>query len=364
MSLDSATASADPISSAIESAVSAAHPEAFAEGGAASDPSPASDDTGPDALTPEAAAAPLPTTDDPAAKPADDDEEAQIAALEKELVAKTPTLRGKIGVSRHQAVLTRTRNKMEAEHKAAVEALTSKYSKYDAPDVAERLNAMALIEANPQAGVEFILNHPKYKDAAEAIIQSRLKAIAPPTAASEVPETMPEPDVVMPDGNLGYSAKGARALAAWEAKQVETRMGDKFKEYEGALKPIREEREARARYDARVAELKPRVDRLRGFQDLALSEHEPALNAYLEANPKATLEEAALYGVVPKVIEKLRANATAMREQILAEVRADLGKVKAPPQRAEPATKAPSAAVDDDVDPIEAAIRASIAGQK
>ena len=44
-------------------------------------------------------------------------EEAELKTLEADLRAKTPTLKGKLDIARHQAVLTRQRNKMEAEHK-------------------------------------------------------------------------------------------------------------------------------------------------------------------------------------------------------------------------------------------------------
>ncbi len=349
----SEAATIDPVTSTIETSIASLVEAEPAESGAAiesSSPEPVADTAA--SQTPAADAAP------PSAEvklTPEQEEDAAIKALEAELVEKTPGLaKGKIGVSRHQAVLTRARR----EHEAAVKSLTEKYSKYDAVEVQERLQVAEMLESGSKEAFEFMLNHPVYKGHVEEIIQARVAAAAPKPAAVEAPTERPEPNIVLADGSLGYNAEGARALSEWHAAQVEKRLEAKFGDIDKQYGPLREERESRIRFEQQVAKYTPILENARqtlpGFKD-----NEPAIKQYMDANRSASLHEAYARVVVPK----LQADEKAIEARIREAVKADLAKgAQATPARAVPNAKPAPAAVADDVDPTEAVIRQAIAG--
>jgi hypothetical protein len=199
--------------------------------------------TTPDAPKPETPAAPKAKTEDE-----------EVAEIEAKLVAENPSLqRGNISRSRHQAMLTRRAN----EHKAALEPLQAKAAQFDAPETQERLSGALIFEQRPDVAFEKVLLHdPRYValiDAhVEKVIKERGLSGAPtaqqPSATAAPSFELPKPDMLNPDGSLGYSAEAQAAYVEAKLQQqradmqaeFDKKLEDRFKAIDGDLAPARE----------------------------------------------------------------------------------------------------------------------------
>jgi len=273
-------------------------------------------------------------------------EEDELSALEKELVATTPGLqKGRISVARHQAVLTRARNKAEADLKAA----TEKYAKYGTQEWTEREAAILLAENHPETFFrEVLLQSPAYAKLVEAEFERRgLKVPAAVTkaadAADDGPTEKPKPDRLLEDGTLGYTAEGADKLAQWHAREAAKAHKAELAAFNEKINPILEERknaEIVAHFKTQsVAKLEDARQNWDGFKDL-----EPKVYEWLmqPENRRKSLED----GYRAVVLPTLRLNREQMKAELTKEIVAGLNKTKAKPTLAS-ALPTPSGVSDD-----------------
>ena len=283
------------------------------------DTSPA-EDTAVDTPTETAAAEPADTkTDEP-------NEEAELSALEKELVSKTPTLqKGRINVSRHQAVLTRARK----QHEAALAEVQKKYDAlktYESPEVAARIKAFEIFERDPDRALQILQTIPDYKTRLDKLVEDAVSSRAP----KETPKAPEEPKMVLrDDGTLGYDAEGIKALLAKERAELQKEYDARLAKYEETLKPFQDAKENHEQLMASVERQRPVLENARtnwkGF-----SEHESAIRAELSkpGNERIGLFEAYLNVVAypqmkdpatmeaeltPKILKKISENSSATK---------------------------------------------------
>lgn len=311
----------DAVFAAIEGAVSDLHDSGVGDDGQDAD-------TGADTTSVEAAETPDSTEavaetkadtepaaegDKPAAEAkAEPSEEDDLKKLELELLEKTPTLgKGRIKVSRHQAVLTRTRRQAEAAQAAAVAEIQAKYdavAKYEMPEWSERLQAIQIAETQPERFVkEVLLQTPEYQKVFDALVEAKLtERGAKPAEGGQAPAVaeMPKPDVINPDGSLGYSADGARALVAWELANAEKKfqgvLESKVSDLRKEITPLAEARRTEEQLRVAVERMKPILEDARtnwpGFKD-----HEPAIATEMRkpGNERMTIHDAYRKVVIP-----------------------------------------------------------------
>lgn len=153
--------------------------------------------------------------------------------------------------------------------------------------------------------------------------------------------TMPGPDAQLPDGSIGYSPDGLKALLDWHAGQVQTQMESRYA-------PVLQEHETRQAYQAAEGRVRQKVTAALewpGFQ-----EAQGDIAAALRADRTLDLHGAYMRVVVPK----LKADRDTMRAELIAEIQGKPLKVSHTAPHGHP----PAVASSDDLASI---IRASIA---
>src|SRR5690606_14588849 len=131
------------------------------------------------------------TEEKPEATPPPADDEEELAAIAKELTEKNPALnKGKLPVSRHQAILERARRK----HDADVQALNEKYAKYEDAEFQAKLSVTEMAASDPDGYLARLYQLPQYRERIDRIIASRTAqpAVEPPAPATQ-PKDDPEP---------------------------------------------------------------------------------------------------------------------------------------------------------------------------
>lgn len=216
---------------------------------------------------------------EPAKKDATPSEEDELKAIEAELTGKNPALKkGKIPVSRHQAVLDRARRKYETELKAA----TDKYAEYDNPTTKQQLEAIRLAETNPEMFTRNLTALPQYKTIIDRIVAERV-AQSQPAKADPPPadDTRPEPNYMFADGSLGYDAAGQQKLFEWQERQLkksfDAELTAKTTEIKQQIEPFVRERAARERTEQIVQQVSPVLNSARRWT--GFTEHEADIQA-------------------------------------------------------------------------------------
>ena len=152
---------------------------------------------------------------------------------------------------------------------------------------------------------------------------------------------MPGPDAQLPDGSVGYSPEGLKALLDWHAGQVQSQMESRYA-------PVLQEHEARAAYQAAEGRVREKVTG--ALQWPGFAEAQADIAAALRADRTLDLHGAYMRVVIPK----LQANRDTMRAELLAEIQGKPLKVS----HTAPHGAAPAVASTDNLQSI---IRASIA---
>src|SRR5262245_52968553 len=96
-------------------------------------------------------------------------EEAELGALEQELLAKDGRLRGRMGVARHQAILSRVHKQHEQILAQAADQL-ERAKQYETPEFTERMRAFQIAESNPDAFLQILQAIPQDKAGIDALI--------------------------------------------------------------------------------------------------------------------------------------------------------------------------------------------------
>jgi hypothetical protein len=268
------------------------------------------------------------------------DEETELTALEQELLGKEPKLKhGKISVSRHQAVLTRTRRQHDAKIAEADKRFAA-LADYEKPEWALKRDALKLAEMRPDLYLDLLLEDPRYKSEFE----KRSKAVAPPPApvVPVVEDLEPEPDKLYEDGTVGYTVAAAKALSAWQMRQAEKKFEDRLKDVRKDYEPIVAERRQEAMFQASVKKMEAQIAKARETWE-GFSEHEKEVEAHFLADPSRTLYESYIATVIPK----MKANRETVRAEERAAVIKEWNEKSTPPSRPAPGSR-PEASADPD----------------
>lgn len=321
----------------------------------------------PAADTPPADAAPaVPAADTPAAVAASADTVSETpevpagetVAPEDSLDTVRQELAGKrdnrIPYSRVTKIVENAEKKARAESQTRITELEGKVKHFETPEFGNSLRALELADADPDKFIELLA---KSDERYAKILNGR--TAAPPPVGSAAPPAGDEvkPDIQLSDGTLGYSAEASdrrtHALLARQAAELRAEFKATLKDYE----PVRESYQAHQIREASKARVSARLEQAAKWP--GFNESVKEISAYMDSNKGVALHDAYIAVVMPK----MRADETAIRQKIADEQR-KLAKVSAgvAPGGAAPAAAVPTAA--DGVDPIEAAIHASIAGLK
>jgi hypothetical protein len=256
--------------------------------------------------------------------------------------AKTPR---RIRWREHERLLKSAEEKLRADITAR-DARLQKLAWAESEDAQSKIKALDIADTNPELFFNVLMQDSRYA----ALLDARLKTLAPRPEATAAPAASdrPKPDVLNPDGSLGYSEKGLAALLAFEraeaVREAEKRLSDKF---DPILTPIIEERQAGEKFQAakqrQAKNLQTARDTWAGFK-----EHEADIAQWLRSqwfsvvngqrvrNPaKAHLGLMEAYQAV--VVPKFQADRTKMRDEILKEMTAKgSAPIKAPAARKAP----------------------------
>ena len=354
MSVDVISETADPIQSAIESAVEANSEPTDEQTEAATEVESAG--------TVEAATTEAEKTE----TPKEEDEDAAIKALESELVGKNPGMaRGRIGVSRHQAVLTRNRNKWDEERKGLEAKLSEFTKKYEDASFKRKLELISLVESDTGKFFGAMKATPAYADLikkeAEALAKTMVPAASAPAAAADpsVPTEEPQPDVLLADGRVTYSTEQALALTKWTAAQIQGKFSTELDKVRGEVKPIIDREKYQKDFDASKARLTTLVESAKkdwpGFE-----RHMAAIGEFVQ-RPENVAKGMSLYEayihIVPKELEKeSAAKVTAAEKNAVEKLQQRVPKESIRPG----STPVVKASKDDSATDMEAIIRASM----
>lgn len=260
----------------------------------------------------------------PEQKAAADAEEAELSALEKDILSKNPQMRGNIAVHRHQAVLTRNRNQWTAKEKEYADAKI-KYEKDLAdwkryewakdPDLKEALSALALAESDQKAFVEYLLKDERFANLISFKEQGQPKVI---------PSTRPGPNKATEDGTSKYyDEEGLAALLEWERaetlKASQAAFDARLKEQEKTYKPVVDEYAQRNAWNAALSSQGQVLNHARenwsGFK-----EHEAAIKKAYQEHEEWDLKDAYI-AVVPGAYQaQTKVSKEQMRKELIEEM--------------------------------------------
>jgi hypothetical protein len=217
-------------------------------------------------------------------------------------------------LSRHKAVLTNERKKREA--------VEQELATYKSQDTQDKLKAIEIADQNPALFAELLLQDPRFAaeftrlmGGQQAPQQEASAAKAAPAANVAEP---PQPDVLLPDGSVGYSAEASEKLAAYHAQQAEQRMQAILDERFGKFEPIQRNYEAQVAYNRSYQEKVVLLQNARANWP-KFTEFEKQIQQYLmdPSNSRATLDEAYRAVVVPS----MQTDRDKIRQEVLAELK-------------------------------------------
>jgi hypothetical protein len=187
------------------------------------------------------------------------------------------------------------------------------------PDAKDRLAAIQIADTNPKLFAQVLLNDEKFAPIFKELMgaASPAPAAAVPPAANAAVAEKPQPDVLLPDGTLGYSQAVQDQLLAWHTQQLETKFGDMLQEKLGKVDPILKEREAQTAYSKEVEKQKVIVAQAR--KSLATVREARAGDQGAAEQTRATRQMSLDEAYRTVVIPKMQADRDAMRKEILAE---------------------------------------------
>lgn len=307
-----------------------------------SDPDPSDDST---ATVDDPPPAEATTEEKPEATPPPADDEEELAAIAKELTEKNPALnKGKLPVSRHQAILERARRK----HDADIKALNEKYAKYEDAEFQAKMSVTELAATDPDGYLARLYQLPQYRERIDRIIASRTAqpAAEPPApAAQPKDDPEPQPDYMFPDGSLGFSAAAQKQWQEWSQRKI---AADYEKKLNERLGPV----EARVKAEAERERQQQETAQNYATADDALSAAKtwPGFEEYAEDIRQETLKPkydgmtaykalSMAYGAV--VPSKLRLKEEQLKAQVKAETLKELNEKSRAKRQAQPGT-APS----------------------
>jgi hypothetical protein len=197
-------------------------------------------------------------------------------------------------------------------------------------DYEDRLGRVDAFEkvmtGDPQRFLQMLSTIPAYKqffDFVQKAVESEGKTTTPETPVQPVEDGMPQPDQKLADGTMAYSLKGLETLNAWNRAQARKEV---LSEVEKRYKPIEEEWQTQRRIQAVIPQINAQIADARTWP--YFNENEQEIVKVLASDKSISLEAAYRKIVFPKMEtertaekERLAADRTKMREELLAELK-------------------------------------------
>lgn len=247
------------------------------------------------------------------AAPATEESEPPVADAKPEPQAQQPDtdelpLGGSIPVPRVRKILENARAKARAE----VEQQLAWARELDRSKTEEAVKVFQFAEQNPvefyRLVTERLRSDPRY--AAEI---ERFFSPAQPAAEPEKPkDEKPQPDVLLEDGRLVYSAEQMEKLLGWQERRYETKLTDKVKPFEQAQRQ-QEQQIALERESQRV------MKEVLTWPGMTDKENQKAVAEAMLAQ-KLNVDQAYRAVVLPRLTDTASIEKR-VREQVLAELK-------------------------------------------
>lgn len=210
-------------------------------------------------------------------------------------------------------------------HVARIPDLEAKVTDYEArlTNVGQFENVMA---NDPERFLTMLAKLPAYKGFFDFVEQGsqalRGQPGQPNPEAAAVPQGdgMPEPDEELSDGSKVYSMEGLKALLAWNAQHVETKLTSgyeaKLKAIEDRYTPMATEWNERRRIEATLPVIRKQLEDARTWP--LFNESEGEILEVLKADGQISLEGAYRKVVFPKLV----AERNNVRQDVIKEIKA------------------------------------------
>lgn len=243
----------------------------------------------------------------------------------------------------------------------AVAAIEQQYAQFKTPEFQNGLTAMRVADEHPEQFLAALAQaDPRYADlltGAKVLGGGPQQQPQRGARGQQQVQGDVEPDIQLSDGTLGYSADATRRLLEAQRAKVEESLLSRFEERFKSLEPIEREHRVntlRAEAAQRVSQKIATAESWPGFSE-AKEDIAKAITAATAQGRMLSLEDAYIQTVIPR----FRADEAKVRQKVLDELK------KAPAASSGPAGSAAKVAViEQGVDPVEAAIRSSLAGLK
>jgi hypothetical protein len=255
-------------------------------------------------------------TPEAAAPPEPDEVEREMAEFGIQLKPLVPGKReNAIPQSRVKQMTEKMRAKLVTAHQQEIKAREDRIAA--AEQARQELIQMAI--KDPEQNLRQLMEvNPAYRDA----IQKILGVAAETAPAVPAGDPMPQPDATFPDGSTGYSQEGMGKLLEWNARRAEERAYKRYQaDADKRFGPIQREWQVQKAFEAQVPKLRERVAKAEALWGAdRMKKHEAEITAKLQAsgNPTEHWEQIVAEVMVPK----LAAERTAMREEIIKEMKA------------------------------------------
>ena len=244
--------------------------------------------------------------------------EGEAAKVQEEVDEIAAALGIKPGKRTHPKEIERKARKYIAEQQAkyqteitAREQRLAALAQYEGPEFREQQEALALAESNPEAFLSALIqSDSRYAELIQRAITAQQAPQAPNSADINI-----GPDVMLPDGSLGWSPEAMQrmmdARAAQAAQAAEQRINQQLEQRYGPI-------EARYRQEqmmhGALSKVQSALEQARSW--VGFNENETDIKQELLADRKLTLEQAYIKVVSPK----LAASRDQIRQQVLAEM--------------------------------------------
>jgi hypothetical protein len=226
-----------------------------------------------------------------------------------------PTV-GAIPVARVKKILANAREKAKAEAEAA---WTEKYKAVawaeglDPDHVSQALGVWQFADAEP---IEFyrritqkLLSDPNTRDGVHSVIGVQ---VVPPKGKEKDEDARPEPDVLLEDGRMVYSAERTAELDAWRERQFEKKIAER-------VKPIEEERK-QVEFSTKVRELATaKMAEVMKWPGMDSEDNRKAVGAFM-CEKQVDVDTAYKAVLLPKLTDT-SATEKRIREKVLAELK-------------------------------------------
>jgi hypothetical protein len=273
----------------------------------------------------------------------------ELKKIEDAIKVANPTIKGSMDVARHQAVLTRTRNKYDAQVKELNDKLEQLKWAEDGETQAA-LEALSLADKDQKKFVELLMKDERF---AKIIQFKEAQAEARREAAAD----RPRPNAKTPDGSFEYyDDAGLEQLLDWHGQKVLTQAEQKLLEkVESRFGPIEQEFKARNVWNQTLEKQRTVLETARSSWP-GFKEHEGKIKEALFKDKNLGLEDAYRQVVITAYQEQTKVN----REKLRAELLEELHGKKAAAQSDKPGGGVERQAAEAGDDPIGDAIRRSI----